>query len=86
MKINYLKDGLFDLLNDNSEELGISDIETHENENTFGISMTDGSVFEIKCRRILEREDEWTKESWLYTLGAERAVLRFHRLSCKENG
>ena len=22
MKINYLKDGLFDLLNDNSEELG----------------------------------------------------------------
>ncbi len=58
MKINYLKDGLFDLLNDNSEELGISDIETHENENTFGISMTDGSVFEIKCRRILEREDE----------------------------
>jgi len=58
MKINYLKDGLFDLLNDNSEELGISDIETHENENTFGISMTDGNVFEIKCRRILEREDE----------------------------
>ena len=45
-------------MNDNSEELGISDIETHEKENTFGISMADGSVFEIKCRRILEREDE----------------------------
>ncbi|MCI9428451.1 hypothetical protein AALA36_10620 [Lachnospiraceae bacterium 66-29] len=58
MKINYLKDRLFDLLNDSSEELGISDIETHEKENTFGISMTDGSVFEITCRRILEREDE----------------------------
>ena len=58
MKINYLKDGLFDLLNDNSEESGISDIETHENENTFGILRADGSVFEIKCRRILEREDE----------------------------
>ena len=40
MKINYLKDRLFDLLNDNSEELGISDIETHENENTFGISIS----------------------------------------------
>jgi hypothetical protein len=48
----------FFLLNDNSEELGISDIETHEKENTFGISMTDESVFEIQCRRILEREDK----------------------------
>ena len=58
MKINYLKDRIFDFLNDNSEELGISDIETHEKENTFVISMTDGSVFEIQCRRILEREDK----------------------------
>ncbi|WP_418756954.1 hypothetical protein [Eubacterium ventriosum] len=56
MELNYLKDRLFDLLNDNSEELNISDIQTHEKENTFGISMTDGSVFEIECRRILERE------------------------------
>ena len=63
MKINYLKDRIFDFLNDNSEELGISDIETHEKENTFGISMTDGSVFEIQCRRILEREDKRAKES-----------------------
>lgn len=56
MELNYLKDRLFDLLNDNSEELDISDIQTHEKENTFGISMTDGSVFEIECRRILEKE------------------------------
>ena len=56
MELNYLKDRLFDLLNDNSEELNISDIQTHEKENTFGISMTDGSVFEIECRRILESE------------------------------
>lgn len=56
MELNYLKDRLFDLLNDNSEELDISDIQTHEKENTFGISITDGSVFEIECRRILERE------------------------------
>lgn len=56
MELNYLKDRLFDLLNDNSEELDISDIQTHEKENTFGISMTDGSVFEIECRRILESE------------------------------
>lgn len=56
MELNYLKDRLFDLLNDNSEELNISDIQTHEKENTFGISITDGSVFEIECRRILERE------------------------------
>ena len=77
MKINYLKDRLFDLLNDNSEELSISDIETHEKENTFGISMTDGSVFEIKCRRILEREDKWAKESWLYMLKAKRVTFTF---------
>lgn len=56
MELNYLKNRLFDLLNDNSEELNISDIQTHEKENTFGISMTDGSVFEIECRRILEKE------------------------------
>lgn len=56
MELNYLKDRLFDLLNDNSEELNISDIQTHEKENTFGISISDGSVFEIECRRILERE------------------------------
>lgn len=56
MELNYLKDRLFDLLNDNSEELDISDIQTHEKENTFGISITDGSVFEIECRRILESE------------------------------
>lgn len=56
MELNYLKDRLFDLLNDNSEELNISDIQTHEKENTFGISMTDGSVFEIECRLILESE------------------------------
>lgn len=56
MELNYLKDMLFDLLNDNSEELNISDIQTHEKENTFGISMADGSVFEIECKRILERE------------------------------
>lgn len=56
MELNHLKDRLFDLLNDNSEELEISDIQTHESENTFGISTTDGSVFEIECRRILERE------------------------------
>lgn len=56
MELNDLKDRLFDLLNDNSEELDISDIQTHEKENTFGISITDGSVFEIECRRILESE------------------------------
>lgn len=56
MELNYLKDKIFDWLNDNSEELNISDIQTHERENTFGISMVDGSVFEIECRCILERE------------------------------
>ena len=56
MEKNYLKDMLFDWLNDNSEDLKISDIQTHEKENTYGISMMDGSVFEIGCRCILESE------------------------------
>lgn len=56
MELNYLKDKLFDLLNDNSEDLDISDIQTHEKENTFSISISDGSLFEIECRSILEKE------------------------------
>ena len=56
MKMNYLKDKIFDFLNDNSKDLKISDIQAHEKENTFDICMVDGSVFEIECRCILETE------------------------------
>lgn len=51
MKLNYLKDKLFDLLNENSEEMSISDIETHEKKNMFSIVTIDGSEFEIELRK-----------------------------------
>lgn len=56
MELDYLKDRLFDWLNDYSEELNISDIQTHERENTIGIATMNGNVFEIECRCILEKE------------------------------
>ena len=43
---------------DNWHKKNIHTLQDVGKENTFGISMTDGSVFEIQCRRILEREDK----------------------------
>lgn len=50
MELNYFKDKLFDLLNNNSDELNISDIETHEKENIYEIFSTNGDVYEILFR------------------------------------
>ena len=51
MELNYFKDKLFDLLND-SDELDISDINTDDRRGLFTISTTDGSQFEILCRKL----------------------------------
>ena len=56
MELNHFKDKLFDMLNDGSDELGIADIETHERENAFVITTAEGSLFEIKCTDIMNRE------------------------------
>ncbi len=54
MELNYFKDRLFDLLNDN-DELNIYDIDTDERRNIFTISTNDGNVFQLEFRQILAR-------------------------------
>lgn len=56
MELNYFKDKIFDVLNENNMEMEISDIETHEQENAFTFFMADGSTFEIECRQIPNKE------------------------------
>ena len=51
MELNYLKDHLFDLLNE-SDCLNITDIEANDALNTFRITVPDGSVFVISCQRV----------------------------------
>ena len=51
MDLNYFKDKLFDLLND-SDGLDISDITTDDRRGLFTVSTTDGSTFELLCRKL----------------------------------
>ena len=51
MELNYLKDHLFDLLNE-SDCLSVTDIEANDTLNTFRITVPDGSVFVISCQRV----------------------------------
>lgn len=51
MGLNFFKDKLFELL-DESTTLEISDIETDDLRNIFTLETTDGSLFEIECRKI----------------------------------
>ena len=58
MELNYFKDNLFDLLNE-SDEMDISDIDSDDRNALFIVSMADGSMFEIVCRQVTEKEGEW---------------------------
>ena len=51
MELNYLKDHLFDLLNE-SDCLSVTDIEANDTLNTFRITVPDGSVFVRSCQRV----------------------------------
>ena len=51
MDLNYFKDKLFDLLND-SDDLNIVDIVTDDRRGLFTVNTTDGSTFELLCRRL----------------------------------
>lgn len=51
MDLNYFKDKLFDLLND-SDGLNIADIVTDDRRGLFTVNTTDGSTFELLCRRL----------------------------------
>lgn len=57
MEVKFFKDQLFDLLND-SDSMGISDIETDDRNNIFTIKTIDGSMFEIECRQIKWKENK----------------------------
>jgi hypothetical protein len=59
MELDYFKDKLFDLLND-SEEMGIIDLNADERNNLFIVRTEDGNVFEIVCRKAAGKEDGWT--------------------------
>lgn len=49
MELNYFRDKLFDLLND-SEGMGIADLNADERNSLFTVRTEDGDVFEIVCR------------------------------------
>ena len=51
MDLNYFKDQLFDLLNE-SDAMDISDIITDDRHDLFPVSTSDGSQFELLCRKL----------------------------------
>ena len=59
MKLDYFRDKLFDLLND-SEGMGIADLNADERNSLLTVRTEDGNVFEIVCRQAAGKEDEWT--------------------------
>ena len=59
MELNYFRDRLFDLLND-SEGMGIADLNADERSSLLTVRTEDGSIFEIVCRQAAGKEDGWT--------------------------
>ena len=62
MELNYFRDRLFDLLND-SEGMGIADLNTDERNSLLTVRTEDGDVFEIVCQQAVGKEDGWTTVS-----------------------
>lgn len=58
MELNYFKDKLFDLLNE-SDGLGIADLNAEDRKNLLTVTTEDGSVFELVCREAAGKEDGW---------------------------
>ncbi len=59
MELNYFRDRLFDLLND-SEGMGIADLNADEQNGLLTVRTENGNVFEIVCRQAAGKEDGWT--------------------------
>lgn len=59
MRLDYFRDRLFDLLND-SEGMGIADLNADEQNSLLTVRTEDGDVFEIVCRQAAGKEDGWT--------------------------
>ena len=56
MELNYFKDRLFDLLND-SEGMGIADLNTDERNGLLTVMTDDGNGFEIVGRQAAGKGD-----------------------------
>ncbi|MEY8519230.1 hypothetical protein AALC25_20535 [Lachnospiraceae bacterium 29-84] len=59
MELNFFRDRLFDLLND-SEGMGIADLNADERNSLLTVRTENGNVFEIVCRQAARKEDGWT--------------------------
>lgn len=59
MELNYFRNKLFDLLNDN-EGIEIADLNADERNSLLTVRTEDGNVFEIVCRQAAGKEDGWT--------------------------
>ena len=59
MELNYFRDRIFDLLND-SERMGIPDLNADERNSLLTVRTENGNVFEIVCRQAAGKEDGWT--------------------------
>ncbi len=59
MELNYFRDRLFDLLND-SEGMGIADLNADERNSLLTVRTEDRDVFEVVCRQATGKEDGWT--------------------------
>lgn len=55
--VYYFRDKLFDLLND-SEDMGIADLNADEKRGVLLVETTDGDQFEIRCRSITGQKNE----------------------------
>ncbi len=58
MDLTCLRDKLFDLLND-SDEMGITDLNADEQNSLIAVRTENGKVFEIVYREVTNREDRW---------------------------
>ncbi len=58
MDLNCFRDRLFDLLND-SEGMGIADMNADEQNSLIAARTEGGKVFEIVCREATDRENRW---------------------------
>lgn len=58
MKLDYFRDRLFDLLND-SEGMGIVDLNVDEKNSLITVRTEEGNTFEIVCRQAAGKGDGW---------------------------
>lgn len=58
MDLNCFRDKLFDLWND-SEEMGITDLNADEQNSMIAVRTENAKVFEIVCREATDRKDRW---------------------------